>query len=124
MGRLSAIFLLLCFVLVQFGCGSARRGEPIAGPLDIGSPQVARGQEVFMAHCHQCHPGGEAGVGPALNNKPAPAFLMKYQVRHGLGAMPRFSTEHIDDAELDALIAYLLTLRHHRWGRPDGDQRA
>lgn len=92
-------------------CGSARRGEPIAGPLWIGSPAAAHGQEVFMAHCQQCHPTGAAGLGPAINNKPLPGFLIKFQVRHGLGAMPAFPERQIDDAELDDLVAYLKALR-------------
>jgi mono/diheme cytochrome c family protein len=71
-------------------------------------------QRVFNAHCDQCHPGGEAGLGPALNNKPLPPFLMKIQVRRGLGAMPGFSEKLISDRELDNLIAYTKALRHHR----------
>lgn len=104
---------LAAALLMPVGCGSARRGEPLAGPLRPDSAKVAAGQKVFMRHCHQCHPGGEAGLGPSLNEKPLPGFLMKLQVRKGLGAMPSFSEEHINDEELDALIAYLKALRHH-----------
>lgn len=104
---------LAATLLMLAGCGSARRGEPFAGPLLPDSAKVAAGQKVFMRHCHQCHPGGEAGLGPSLNEKPLPGFLMKFQVRRGLGAMPSFSEAHIGDAELDALIAYLKALRHH-----------
>jgi mono/diheme cytochrome c family protein len=44
---------------------------------------------LLMRHCHQCHPrGGDGGLRPALNNKPVPGFLVKCQVRLGLGAMP------------------------------------
>ncbi len=114
MERIPAILLLVCLALAQGGCGSARRGDPIAGPLDIDSDRIAAGRKVFMTQCNQCHPGGEAGVGPALNNKPLPAFLIKFQVRHGLGVMPDFSEERINDKELDALTAYLIALRRHR----------
>src|SRR5688572_581576 len=44
-----------------------------------------------MQHCHQCHPFGQGGLGPALNDKPAPRFLVKTQVRLGFGTMPGFS---------------------------------
>jgi mono/diheme cytochrome c family protein len=64
-----------------------------------------------MAHCHKCHPNGEAGLAPGINDKPLPEFLMKTQVRVGLGAMPSFSREQISDQELDDLIRYLKTLR-------------
>lgn len=37
-----------------------------------------------------------------INNKPLPGFLIKFQVRNGLGAMPAFSKEHVSPEELDA----------------------
>jgi mono/diheme cytochrome c family protein len=64
-----------------------------------------------MRDCHQCHPGGEAGVGPALNNKPLPAFAIRWQVRRGFGAMPAFPKEKLSDSELDVLIDYIKILR-------------
>jgi mono/diheme cytochrome c family protein len=66
---------------------------------------------VFQQHCHQCHPGGEGGLGPALNDKPAPAFLIKTQVRLGLGTMPGFDKAQISPEELDDLAAYMLASR-------------
>ncbi|WDT80226.1 MAG: cytochrome c [Candidatus Manganitrophus sp.] len=60
-------------------------------PFTASSSTVTRGETIFMHACNQCHPKGEAGLGPALNNKPLPAFMIRFQVRHGLGAMPAFS---------------------------------
>jgi mono/diheme cytochrome c family protein len=85
----------------------------IAGPLALGDADVRRGHEVFLAHCNQCHPGGEAGLGPAINNKPLPGFMIKLQVRKGVGAMPGFSSHEIEGGDLDALVAYLEALREH-----------
>lgn len=110
---MTAFLAMILFAALSAGCGSARRGEPIAGPLPVTSPEIKQGQAVFMKHCQQCHPGGEAGVGPALNNKPVPKFLIRFQIRHGLGAMPAFSDHHITDEELEHLIAYLKALRSH-----------
>lgn len=107
-----AMIAFVFLVMMNSGCGSARRGEPLVGALNVSFPPVAEGQKVFVIHCHQCHPGGEGGQGPALNNKPLPAFLMKLQIRNGLGAMPGFSKEKISDAELDNLIAYIMAVRH------------
>jgi mono/diheme cytochrome c family protein len=98
-------------LLLLNACYSARRGEPITGLVPVKNEKVARGQIVFYQHCNQCHPGGEAGLGPALNNKPAPAFLMKTQVRLGLGAMPAFDKEQISPESLDNLMAYVIQLR-------------
>ena len=106
-----AMGLLLAAQLLQTGCASARRGVPFGQEPVIDSPQLALGQQAFMTHCHSCHPGGEAGLGPALNNKPLPAALIKFQVRHGLGAMPAFDEQHLSDQELDALAAYVIALR-------------
>ena len=99
-------------VLLLAGC-SARRGEPLVGALDPRPPGVARGQQVFMANCHACHPGGEAGLAPAINNKPLPGFMIKAQVRLGMGAMPRFSADEITAEQLDDLVTYLKALRRH-----------
>jgi mono/diheme cytochrome c family protein len=105
--------LTLAGSLWLVGCGSARRGEPLVGPLPMTSPAIERGRQVFMAHCHQCHPGGEAGLGPAINDKPLPGFMISLQVRRGLGAMPAFSPQELSPDELNALIAYLQALRRH-----------
>ena len=96
------------------GCASARRGEPLKGPLPVTNEQLERGQRVFMEHCQKCHPGGETGLGPALNNKPFPKFLQRFQVSNGLGAMPAFSPAEISASQLDDLLAYLSTLRQHK----------
>jgi mono/diheme cytochrome c family protein len=81
--------------------------------MTIASPDTKQGQQAFMKHCHQCHPGGEAGLGPAINNKPLPKFLMRFQVRHGFGAMPAFSEQEISEEDLDHLITYLKELKGH-----------
>lgn len=83
------------------------------GALDIAHPRVAIGERVYMAKCQQCHPGGEGGLGPAINNKPLPGWFIKFQVRSGLGAMPAFSSAEIPGPELDAMVDYLKTLRRH-----------
>lgn len=108
-----ALLPMVVLVGVLAGCAPAYRGEPIAGPLDVSDPQLARGRQIFAVYCHQCHPGGAGGLGPSLNDKPLPGWLIAYQVRHGLGAMPAFSPERISDEELEALIHYLEQLRGH-----------
>jgi mono/diheme cytochrome c family protein len=99
------------WLAVGAGCASARRGEPIVGPFVAEAPEEIRGREVFMRSCHQCHPGGDAGLGPAINNKPVPQWLVKFQVRNGLGAMPAFGEDRISDGELDDLVKYVTAMR-------------
>lgn len=110
---LFTLVLVFAAVLVS-GCCSARRGEPITGPIRSTNSQTTKGQLVFQQYCHQCHPGGEGGLGPSLNDKPLPGFLIKLQVRSGLGVMPGFDKQQISNEELDALAAYLAALRESR----------
>jgi mono/diheme cytochrome c family protein len=104
-----AMFTAVC--VSGGGCGSAIRDEQRTQPLSVTDEKIATGQQVFMQHCYQCHPGGAGGLAPSINDKPLPVWLMKTQVRAGLGAMPGFSKERIDDDQLDALMAYLKSLR-------------
>lgn len=101
-------------LLLVAGCGSARRGEPLVGEKNPPTPQIALGKRAFDVTCSQCHPGGEQGLGPSINDKPLPGWLIKFQVRNGVGAMPAFSTEEIPGEELDAIIRYLVWLRRQR----------
>jgi mono/diheme cytochrome c family protein len=104
--------VLLAVACLAIACGPARRSEPLVGPVQF-SEAGERGRVVYMEYCNQCHPGGEAGLGPALNDKALPTFLKKFQVRQGLGSMPSFSDEEISDEELDDIMTYLKDLRGH-----------
>lgn len=104
--------------LVLIGCGgSPRRSETVQGrPAPISSPEQVAGERVFMKNCNQCHPLGEGGLGPPINNKPFPTVMLDAKVRTGLGGdMPSFSEKDISSKELDQLVAYLEALRsNHR----------
>jgi mono/diheme cytochrome c family protein len=106
--------LLSGAIIFQSGCRSARRGEPLVVGSLSKDPALERGRIAFAHHCYMCHPGGEGGLGPALNNKPLPRFLMKTQVRLGLGAMPKFSRHSLPADELDDLMRYVLAQRRLR----------
>ncbi|HEX5242577.1 MAG TPA: cytochrome c [Tepidisphaeraceae bacterium] len=94
------------------GCASSRRDALVARQVNVSNRQLEIGQRVFMAECNQCHPGGAAGLGPAINNKPIPGFVLRFQVRHGLGAMPKFDHSQISSQALTDLVLYVKTLRH------------
>jgi mono/diheme cytochrome c family protein len=101
--------MLAVILTTLSGCGSARQ-EVMSEHTNLPTT-FPEGEQVFLQHCHQCHPGGQAGLGPALNSKPLPEFLIKFQVRRGLGAMPPFPETIISSRELDQLSAYLVALR-------------
>ena len=95
------------------GCHPVRRSEPLVGPMTLTDARLQRGRLVFDKWCYKCHAEGEGGLGPSLNDKPLPKFLMKFQTRHGLGAMPSFTPQEISDEELNDLVDYIVALRHH-----------
>jgi mono/diheme cytochrome c family protein len=107
---------LFAVVALTSACGQPRRGAPYTEPVALHDPDVARGQQLFMYNCNQCHPGGAAGLAPGLNDKPLPAFAIKTQIRNGVGAMPAFDESHLADVDVDAIVKYLKSLRATRPG--------
>jgi mono/diheme cytochrome c family protein len=110
--------LAFAVALTAAGCGTPRRDAPFTGPQLPPNEQILLGAQVFASSCNGCHPSGAGGIGPSINNKPLPTWLMRFQVRHGLGAMPAFDSEEISDAQLDALLTYLVGLRRRDLERP------
>lgn len=112
-------WLFFLMLMISFACGTAKRGEPVSAPLALQDEQLERGQVVFMAHCQKCHPGGEAGVGPPINNVPLTKGMMKFRVRSkafllGLGRMPSFKEDEISKEELNALVRYIKVMKKNK----------
>ena len=93
------------------GCGAQRRGEPEAPAVRPDGPVELRGAVLFHRFCYQCHPGGEAGLGPGLNDKPVPDIAVRAQIRKGVGAMPSFDDETLPDRDVGAILAYMHEMR-------------
>jgi mono/diheme cytochrome c family protein len=108
--------LVPCTLIAIFigACAPARQSEPVAGPFRPTTAALKRGEALFDRHCNKCHVNGEAGLGPGLNDKPFPKFLMHTQVRVGMGAMPSFKKDEISDEEVDLILDYLKALKQHR----------
>jgi mono/diheme cytochrome c family protein len=105
---------LILLFLALTGCGEARRSEPITGAVLINEPALQRGRLLYDRWCYKCHTEGEGGMGPVLNDKPLPKFMIKLQTRVGLGAMPGFGEEQINAEELEEIAAYVVALRRSR----------
>jgi mono/diheme cytochrome c family protein len=104
---------LLCLILCASSCAS-RKSEPVKQKNFVSNDGgVINGEKVYMMHCQKCHPSGEAGLGPALNSNPAPQFVKRFQVRHGLGVMPSFTTEEISRSDLKDLSKFLKSWKRY-----------
>jgi len=68
------------------------------------------GEQIFVRTCNTCHPGGQAGMGPTLENMgkdfPDDAKLKAF-IRHGKGIMPSQPKDVLNDQEMDNLVGYL-----------------
>src|SRR4051794_32659330 len=101
----------LAILLIAIPSCVARKAEPLKQKsFAPESERVVKGEIVFMARCQKCHPGGEGGLGPAINANPAPQFIKRFQMRHGLGVMPSFKKNEIGKEDLRNISKYL-----HAW---------
>jgi mono/diheme cytochrome c family protein len=101
--------LIVCVMLAA--CGAQQRGEPQGPPVAAATADEPHGRELFQKLCYKCHPGGAAGLGPALNNKPLPELAVRTQIRKGVGAMPSFGDELLGDADVAAIARFVHELR-------------
>jgi mono/diheme cytochrome c family protein len=86
--------------------------------------KVQKGKQVYDYWCATCHapstanskyPGTEALHAKYAGELPGTlalrtdltADVVKFYVRNGVSVMPQFRKTEVDDAELDAIIAYL-----------------
>ena len=107
MSRAARAFAAMALVLaLASACGTTRLEETAGGPPPM-TENARRGEVVFMQRCHKCHPHGEAGLGPAINGKPLPSWLLHLQIRNGLGMMPSFGDDLVDETQLEDLLEYL-----------------
>jgi mono/diheme cytochrome c family protein len=122
--RMARLLILVAVVSAAgiAGCTGfdARRPNVISDRALQNNPHLAEGQRVFMEYCNQCHVGGAAGVGPSLTDKKLPTWLIAFQVRHGVGAMPAFPRRSFSDRQLNDVTAYLRYIRLHPHGAREG----
>lgn len=104
---MKAVISVMVVLILIMSCVS-RKAEVIKGKSFVtANEHIANGERVFMAHCQKCHPGGEAGLGPAINSNPAPQFIKRLQMRHGIGVMPSFKKNEISRNDLRDVSKYL-----------------
>ena len=80
------------------------------------APEIEAGGRAFARACDLCHPSAKAGVGPAVYG---PEFNARYPedgplklvIREGRGAMPATPLTQLSDSDLNAVVAYLRSLK-------------
>lgn len=108
-GYLTIVIVIL--VLFRLSSCSAPKIAPYSENMELPSETLREGRKHFNHHCATCHPGGMSGLGPAIINKPLPEFLIKFQIRNGVGVMPAFDEKSISDEQVDNIAEYLVFLR-------------
>ena len=73
---------------------------------------AARGKAAYMKNmCYTCHgtvgQGGDRGSGPRIANDVWPWEAFTQAVRRPRESMPRYPVEHLSDAELGDIYAYI-----------------
>jgi mono/diheme cytochrome c family protein len=92
-----------------------RKTEPLVQKEFIpANERIASGERIFMSSCQKCHPSGESGLGPAILANPAPQFIKRFQMRHGLGAMPGFRKNELSKKELHDISKYLRAWKKYK----------
>jgi mono/diheme cytochrome c family protein len=103
---MKTLFMIIVSILL-FSC-AVRRSEPVKQrTFTPATADIAHGEQVYMSWCHKCHPSGESGLAPSINSSPAPGFLKKFQVRHGLGVMPSFKANEISKNDLRDVVKFI-----------------
>ncbi len=108
--RTNIMLINVLLGMLLLGSCYTRRSEPLRGPLEKRTANINNGEIKFNQYCEKCHPGGEAGLGPALNS-PTPRFAKAFQIRHGLGVMPAFTPKELSKQDMWDITTYLKALR-------------
>lgn len=89
---------------------------PDVGEVDVEGAELSRGAELFQSHCAACH--SWSGRGGALTSGDTATTLVDatpsqvvQSMRTGVGTMPVFGRETMDDEDAGAIAAYVQQLR-------------
>ena len=87
---------------------------PAAGQAPPGD--TGRGKAAYMKHmCYTCHgtagQGGDRGSGPRIAYDVWPWEAFAQQTRRPREVMPRYPVEHLSDADLADIYAYVASFK-------------
>ncbi len=111
---------LLCLTLLITACQNLPSSDPAPSTIP------PRGQAFAQASCGGCHAVGRSGTSSNSNAPPFPAIVnqegltaetLSFWLR-GAHNYPREMDFYLGEREVDALVAYMLTLRDPNYRRP------
>lgn len=92
-------------------CTPLQHNNASSSQSRMSDTSVKAGERLYNMHCYQCHAMGTGGLGPSLNDKPLPRFLIRMQIRYGFGVMPEFGENELSDRQVEDIIDYVVALR-------------
>ena len=94
------------------GAASSAGGEPSLVITDQAEWESlsAAGKTSFDTACGDCHPGGDADLGPKLKGHMESTADMTKQIREGSGRMKPIGEDKLPESEMKGLLVYLSTL--------------
>jgi len=112
MKTIAIICVIAVWIVLIAGKGQEEqktiRGEQVKKSTFVADSTA--GAKLFKKNCNKCHPGGGKGKGPSLNDKNLPEFVIRSQVRLGIGKMPSFSKSELSKEDLDHITTYVTDL--------------
>jgi putative heme-binding domain-containing protein len=112
---------IAAIVLAVCAATAAAQDVPTANPLPAN---VEQGKQTFEQRCSTCHGlDGGGAMGPNIQGIPMRmgAPVVASTIKNGMsGGMPPFAGQ-LTDAQIQQVIAYLLTLTHKDTGTVTGD---
>lgn len=109
-------FIAVTLIVASYGLAEVNKKAKTGAKVDtttIGDPIVA-GKLIYVNKCAQCH--GEIGNGGGSGAKDLSLTQLtldeqKVMVRNGKNAMPGFKEDVLSDADIDAVLQYVATLK-------------
>ena len=109
-------FVAVFLIVMSYGLAEMNKKAKTGAKIDtstVTDPIVA-GKLIYVNKCAQCHGQiGNGGVSGAkdLSLTKLTADEQKAQIRNGKNAMPGFKEDVLTDADVDAVVKYVATLK-------------
>ena len=94
------------------GAEAASGGEPALVITDQAEwdSLLASGKDSYDETCGNCHPGGDADVGPKIAGHEETSAKMTKQIRKGSGRMAPIGTDKLPEDQMKGLLVYLSSI--------------